>query len=362
MQAVGEDPMRTLLLACFSTVMAVSTCAACFAQPSEHERLALTIAPYVDAQTLVVAHFNLAAIDAQKTLTLLASLFRLPEQEHARLQVQFAPLGVLHGALPEGGSADVFVVVSIADIQLAQAGIGAKKPAPNGGHPGDDSKKASLPFFVVVSLERNSPASPIATEIRRALAAQHRADVAMERVGNAIVTGSPRTIERLKKSQGTNRPEISAALEAAGEGAAHLLFVPSAEARFAAEALLPKLPPGLGGGATKTWTRGVVWTAVGLDLPPAEPAARIVVQSASNETALALARQLAEITKSLGQQPEIQSAFPKLDDIAKRLEPTVSDDRLVIDVNEGTATLEDLTSYLAAVLAGSRSGTPPPGD
>jgi hypothetical protein len=354
--------MRTMLGVCVSTVIGVWGCAAGYAQVSEHERLAATIAPFVDAQTLVVAHFDLAAIDAQKTLTLLARLFRFPEQEHARLQVQFAPLNVLHGALPEGASADVFVVVSIADIQLAQAGASAKNPTPNGGQPNEDSKKASLPFFVVISLERNSPASPIATEIRRALAAQHRADVTMERIGNAIITGSPRTIERLKKSQATNRPEIRAGLEAAGESAAHLLFVPSAEARFAAEALLPKLPPGLGGGATKTWTRGVVWTAVGLDLPPAEPAARIIIQSTNNQAALALSGQLAEITKSLGQKPEIRNAFPKLDEIAKRLEPSVSGDRLVIEVNEGNGTLEDLSSYLAAVLTGSRSATPQPAE
>jgi hypothetical protein len=102
--------MRRAGCVCILAIWAVLPAGPCLAQLGEHERLALTVAPYVDMQTLVIAHFDLAVIDAPRTVTMLARLMRLSEQEHARLQGEFAPLEVLHGALPEGGSADVFIV------------------------------------------------------------------------------------------------------------------------------------------------------------------------------------------------------------------------------------------------------------
>jgi hypothetical protein len=349
-----------VLRACFLAVMMALVDGQCLAQDSEHERLASTIAPYVDMQTLAIAHFDLGVIDAPRTVTMLARLMRLPEPEHARLQGEFAPLEVLHGALPEGGSADVFIVVSLADINPAQFAPPSRNPVPNGAQPDSDTenvgKAAGLPFFVVVSLDRKSPASPIAMEIRRAVAIANKVDVSSEKIGNAVIVASPRTIERLKKSQPTDRPELAAAFQAAGEGAGHILFVPSAQARFAAETLLPTLPPGLGGGPTKTWTQGAVWVAVGLDLPPAPSAVRIVVQSTNEQAATTLARQLSSVTDALAQRADIRNAFPKIDEIGKRLEPKISGNRLTFGTSEKSGGLDDLSSYLAAVLLSARRG------
>ncbi|HTM54821.1 MAG TPA: hypothetical protein VL175_12385 [Pirellulales bacterium] len=350
--------MRRAGCVCILAIWAVLPAGPCLAQLGEHERLALTVAPYVDMQTLVIAHFDLAVIDAPRTVTMLARLMRLSEQEHARLQGEFAPLEVLHGALPEGGSADVFIVVSLADINPAQIASRGGNPAPNGAQPGANRenarKAAGLPFFVVVSLDRKSPASPIALEVRRAVAIANKVEVTSEKIGNAVIVASPSTIERLKKAQPTVRAELSSAFEAAGEGAAHILFVPSAEARFAAETLLPTVPPGLGGGPTKIWTQGAQWVAVGLDLPPAPSAVRIVVQSTSEQAAAALARQLNVVTDALGKRADIRKAFPKIDEIGKRLEPKISGNRLALETDEKSGGFEDLSSYLAAVLLSAR--------
>ena len=336
--------MRNNLKTQFIAAVVIAACARCHADDTQHERLAKAVAPYVDAQTLVVAHIDLGSVDATRSVDLLAQLFRFGEQETARVKGLLAPLEVLHGTLPEGTTADVFVVASLSDMKIAEinaAGINL-------------SRYSSLPFFVVVSQEGNSPARAIAIEIRRALAARWNAEVALEQVGNAIITASPRTIERLKKAQPTPRPEIAAGLQAAGSGAAHFLFVPSIDARRAIGLLLPAAKTEKDADATRGLMQDVVWVAVGLDLPPEPSALRVAIRSPSDEAARSLEQRLSGSTKALVQRSDIRDN-PKLVELAERLIPKASGDRLRMEVTEMTASLDDLSAILNALLKAARS-------
>lgn len=335
--------MRNPLKLLFIAAIALATAAACYADEAQHERLAKAVAPYVDGQTLVVAHIDLGAIDANGTVDLLAQLFRFAEQETARLKGVLAPLEVLHGTLPEGTEADVFVVASIADIKIAEINAAGFNPY----------QYSSLPFFVVVSQQGNSPARAIAIEIRRALAQRANIEVAMDQIGNGIVTGSPRTIERLKKAQPTPRPEIAAAFQSAGSGAVHFLFVPSADARRAIGLLMPPAPVKQGAEPSQSLMQNVVWVAVGLDLPPAASALRVVVQSPSEEGARSLVERLAASAKTLIGQSDIRDN-DRLVELVGRLMPKASGDRLAMEVNENSGSAENLSAIVAALLGGAR--------
>jgi len=283
-------------------------------------------------------HIDLGSIDAAESITLLAKLLRMDERGHAQAQGLVAPLNVL----PTNGSADVFVVISMSDLRIAALQGKAKQPA----------NAAGLPYFLVVSVADGAPGSAIAVEVKRDLGRE----VVMETIGQAIVLGSPRTLERLKTKPPQARPEIAAALRALDGGAAHVLLVPPREARQLVELLWPKLSESLGGGPTKAFTQGVVWAGVGIDLPPAEPELRVVVQSTSSEAAETLEHELAALAKKLGVGAAVRDTVPNFNELWKRLAPRAEGDRLVATLNEKQASLSECAMLLGVLLRVANGG------
>ena len=326
-----------------SFVMLLSLASVCHADeplPS----LAESIAPYVDAQTVAVTHLDLAAFEVVGAVDLLAEFLHLPPKERDRLQALVVPINVFADTLPEGARADVFVVVSISDL-------------------------ANLPVFVVMPRKTNPAAAAIAMEVRRSLSEQFHTEVVMEQVGDALVTASPRTIERLKTAKPVERPEIAAAFTAAGPGALHLLIVPSADARRAIELLYPKLPEALGGGPTSQLTRNVEWLAAGIALVPGETRLRLTVQAAGEEQAAALAAGVSAVIAPLGQRPELGNAVPNAAEQARRLVPTAQGNQLSLELkladdemaHMGTI-LSPLLKTAQGLLAQRRGGKPAAGE
>jgi hypothetical protein len=330
--------MRRLLGALVGMMCAIGAGAA-LAEPDDAERLASAIAPFVDGQTVAIVHIDLGSIDAAESITLLAKLLRLDERGHAHAQGLVAPLGLL----PDTGHADVFVVMSLSDLRVGEL-QGAK-----------DAKPKGLPFFVVVSLAADAPGSAIAVEIKRAMLGTDPRAVA-EPVGEAIVVGSPRTLERLRMRPAVNRPEIVQAVRALEGASAHLLLIPPPEARQLVELLWPRLPESLGGGPTKAFTQGVVWAGVGIDLPPAEPELRVVVQSTNQEAAETLEHELSAVAQKLGEQADMRDTVPKFHELWKRLAPRAEGDRLVVTLNEKQASLAEYATLLGVLLRVANAG------
>lgn len=334
--------MRRLLGTLVGLLCAIGAGAA-LADPDDAQRLAGAVAPFVDGQTVAVVHIDLGSIDAAESITLLARLLGMDERSHAQAQGLVAPLGLL----PDTGHADVFVVVSLSDLRLGEL-PGAQQAKPKG-----------LPFFVVVSLAADAPGSAIAVEIKRGMLGADPSAVA-EPMGEAIVVGSRRTVDRLKARPAVARPEIAQAIRSLDGAAAHLLLIPPPEARQLVELLWPRLPESLGGGPTKAFTQGVVWAGVGIDLPPAEPELRVVVQSTSTEAAATLERELAALAKKLGEGTEVREAVPNFDELWKRLAPHAEGDRLVATLNEKHASLAEYATLLKVLLRVASSGVEAP--
>ena len=84
---------------------------------SESDRLAKIVAPYLDGQTLVVAHLDLMAFDALPAVDVLAKLTTMPDQQRNNLQAQVVPINVISQSTPAGTAIDVFVVAGLADAR-----------------------------------------------------------------------------------------------------------------------------------------------------------------------------------------------------------------------------------------------------
>src|SRR5207245_1099651 len=143
-------------------------------------------------------------------------------------------------AWTKAGVRELYVVVSLADV------------------PG-------LPPFVVVPLEGNADAKGLGEALGRAKPFQI---FQFEKIGPALVGGAEKTLARLKNLKPDNRPELVKAFAAAGDTAVQAILVPTNENRRVVEEIMPKLPPELGGGPITIVTRGILWAAVAVDLPP----------------------------------------------------------------------------------------------
>ena len=231
--------MRPILTAtmCWMAVAAAGL-SALLAQEPPLDRVAKIVAPLVDEQTLAVVHANLTAFDAATTIDIVARGLQWPEDVRDHLQVQFAPIQVVTQSLPETAAVDAILVISFSDL-------------------------AQLPFFLALPIDNTTPAKAIALEARCAIGESWRREVVSEEIGDTLITGAPSTLARLKKAKPVARPEIAAAFQAVGQGGIQFAIVPSAAVRKLAESLAPKLPERLGGGSTKTFTQGIVWSAVG---------------------------------------------------------------------------------------------------
>ncbi len=310
------------------------------AQQPPVDRVAKIVAPLVDEQTLAVVHANLMAFDVAATIDTVARGLQWPEATRDHLQVQFAPVQVVTQGLPESVAVDAILIVSFSDL-------------------------AQLPFFLALPIDNTTPAKAIAHEARRAIGESWRREVISDEVGEVLITGAPTTVARLKKAKPVARPEIAAAFEAVGAGGIQIAIVPSAAVRKLAESLAPKLPERLGGGSTKTFTKGIVWAAVGIDLPPKSIAVRVVLQSADAEAATVLEGEIRKLLAALGEYPQFKEAVPDYDELSKRLVPVASGNRLTLELSEANggidalgAILPTFTRMLSGALSGARREEP----
>jgi hypothetical protein len=209
----------------------------------------------------------------------------------------------------KSGGKDVFVVISMTDL-------------PNNG-----------PFFVV-------PLADKADE--EALAKLFAPDPRMKYlvIKKTLVIGNEKTIDRVQDGKPTERPEVAKAFTAAGDTMAQFVLVPTDDSRKVVEQTLPELPMEIGGGATKVYTRGVQWLAVGLDGPP-KPKAKLVIQSPDADSAKELHKALTDVSAVLTKMPadsEVKKAIPNLEAVLKAFMPTLKEDRLSVEVDDKTIT------------------------
>lgn len=272
------------------------------------------VAPFIDEQTIGVVHADLTRVDFDRLLKQAAELAPGAEDVTAWLG-RFRPLVE---QLLKSGAKHLYVVVSLADLPQ--------------------------PPFVVIPLAAEQDA-----EAFKATLANLPFET-VERVGNSLVAGGKRALERVKTQPASARPEAARAFAAAGDTAAQILLLPSADVRRAIEELLPALPAEAGGGASKVITRGAMWTAAAIDFSP-RAALKLVIQSQDPQAAAALRDKWVAALHLAGRDARVEEIIPQFKQFAEHLEPAVKGDRLQLSVDAQGAAGKKLGELLKSSLS-----------
>jgi hypothetical protein len=264
------------------------------------------VAPFLDERTVALLHIDLDAIEVDalvKKAELVATL------EPAEKAIFKAALSNTVDTLRKAGAHDVFVIVSLADLP-------AQGP------------------FVVVPVGKNSDATAVAEVVKQIY---HLVNGVSAEMNGAVVFGAEATVKRLAKLEPTPRPEIRKALAASGNATAHLVLVPTTDARKILEEVLPKLPPelGLGDTSVKVLTHGFLWAALKFE---SEPAINVeaIVQSEENTAAKDLRDLIAKIFRMTTKDPEAKVIVREFPQLLELMTPKVDGDRLVLKLEEKT--------------------------
>jgi hypothetical protein len=247
--------MRAILLLTFLTVVfTLETHAAAGEVPAK------VIAPFIDADTVVVVHFNLARLDFDDLMEHAETFGLFQEKDQLKMYKKWLQH---QKQFTKAGGRQIFVLAGLADL----AEFGRELP------------------LLAVPLEEGADAGKVTDVLKEIVADWRTIEVAKQ--DRFVVAGSKARLERLKNIKAKARPEVSKALTAAGDGVLRLAFFPTPDLRRAADEMMPTLPAELGGGSSKTLTQQMRWLAVGLNIPkPGE--CRMVLQGADAASAQAL--------------------------------------------------------------------------
>ncbi len=302
--------MKALVVTLFAGILLLAGSTASAEVKSDLDARAAIIAPLIDEQTLAVAHIDLKRFDVGAILDQAAALQVLPAEEAAGAKLI---AGMIHKRLLDAGVRDFYAVFTL-----------------SGGF------RQAEPFFVVpLAAGRDEKA------IRGILPipfAERRGDV-------LVLAMHSDALERLATLKPDDRPELPAALEAAGDTAVQILFLPPKHYRRVLDETVGELPKELGGGSVQVFTRGILWAAVGIDIAP-KPGLRIVMQSEDAPAAAALQKKFAELLQLAGKEKNIRAGFPDFDAVATLLLPRTEGNRLVVTFDQGGGKAGELVAAL----------------
>ncbi len=266
------------------------------------EARARTIAPFIDEQTVLVAHLDLTRIDADALSDWAGEVGGLEKKE-----VEEFRRG-LRGALSAfalAGGKEIYVIFSLADLP-----------------PG--------PPLVIVPLAAGAKA--VHAVLDNVLDFEHSAFETFT-VDHAFLAGSAEARKRIRGGKPAARPELAKAFAAAGDTTAQLLLLPTPDTRRVIDELLPALPPQLGGGSTRPLTHGLLWAAAGVELPP-KPSLRLRIQSPNADSAGALRDLLPRLLKAVAELREVREFLPGIGRLPEALDLQVEENQLTLSTKD----------------------------
>lgn len=148
----------------------------------------------------------------------------------------------------------------------------------------------TAPMFFVVPLPRDADVNALRSLFgdEPGKPAPRDRTFGTRRIGDALVCVKAEVetpvLDVIAAMRAQPRPELTKALAEAGEAPLDLLLIPTADARKVVESMVPPMPEGH---SITDLTRGLVWAAAGVRLPP-EASAHLVIQSESHDAAAAL--------------------------------------------------------------------------
>lgn len=274
---------------------------------------AKTIAPFVEAETAIVAHVDLTRVDPPSLLDLTARFGLAPPGPLTKAKEKAAKQ--LAAAI-RAGVRDWYLIVT-------------SKPGNQGWQPTEIGVAPMPPGADVAAIRASLSVSSGARQMS----------------DGTLVISLNHPTEPPGDFHPVPRPELTTAFEAAGDSAVQVALIPPAHAARVIDELMPEFPKQLGGGLTTVLTRGISWAAAGIDLPP-HPGLRLTIKSADAQAAESLRAKLAEIMRLGGLCKEVRAAVPKYDEVAAVLAPKVEGDRLLLVLNKQNQGIQKLLSLV----------------
>jgi len=310
-----------LMLTALAAIVSVSTAMA--GEKFDAAARAKVVAPFIKTQTGAVVYVDLSRVAVDP---LFDTLGRLMPQADAEMREAKATFAAAVGGLTKLGLHD---------------------------------------FYVVFSSTFAPPQPPLAllvlkpgVDVQSVVAAVPNFSAATRQIGDVLVLAERAEIlDQLGSFKPDDRPELVKAFEAAGDTAVQVAILPPKHFARVIDETMPELPQAIGGGPSTIITRGALWAAVGIELPP-NAAAKLVIQSQDASAAEALVRKIGDVFRFLGGLPETKKYVPQFDQIAPKLMPKAENDQLVLVFDEaGTKGLLQLIQppLEQAQLAANRS-------
>lgn len=288
---------------------------------------ARAIAPFLDEGTLVVARIDLQAVDIDVlTATVQQWLGAVETDSVARREDAAAIDRVRHEGglfvqeMRKAGGREMYLVASLADFPTHY--LFTVVPLSSGA----DADRIERLLYHPPTSATPSATRP-AEEVTPPINATHTA-----RMHGAVVGGFRESINRLRQVEPADRPEIADAFAAVQDAPIQVLVIPSASTRMVLQAMMPELPPFLGGGATAGFTEGYQWGVAGLGTSP-RPFVRMVTTFDSPQAAQAFRKALRDALAAIGRTDTVQRVAPTYEKGLAALDLNVRD-------NHVTTTLE----------------------
>lgn len=302
-------------------VVVFVTAGACAAGPKfDPGARAKAIAPFIDEQTLVVGHVDLRRVDLKAVFMKVAEWVKATTGQDAKEVVE--PANKAHRFVTEmvkAGAPELYLVVSLADLPAEPMLVVAPL------QPGADERAVR---GLLYSGRADGPVPKPRDPKRRG-----RPRTQVQVVGRAVVRCTWPVWQRVKEITPHERPELAEAFAAAGDTAAQVLLLPTADDRRVIEEMMPQLPKEIGGGPSTALTRGVLWAAAGAEGPP-RMSLRIVVQCRDAQAAQDLSQAVARVYKAVAAMEPVRKGMPEIDKFLAMLTPTVRKDRLTVGLSE----------------------------
>ena len=267
------------------------------------------VAPYVDEQTIAVAHIDLARIDVAAAFQQTAAVLNLSEDRRSQMTAVQNRFQDLIAKLKTAGASELYIPINLADFPLP--GPFVIVPVAVGGNA----------RAVADVMHGGRPGGPTGVPMRFEVC---------EPMGNVVFCGPKAILERIRGMKPVPRPELAAAFAATGEAAVQIALIPSDDQRRVLREMLPATPDGLTG---RTIADGLRWAGIGLNSPP-NLSLNVTLQSRDAQAAAELKRYWMESWKMLGQLPAIQKNLQQFDRLTTLITPRVEQDRLVIHLNQ----------------------------
>jgi hypothetical protein len=267
--------------------------------------------PFLDDQAFLVARLDLSRLDVRAFVGWLndgpCAGAPLP-----RAAVESVAVG--RDLLVQAGATEVWAAWSTADVMLLK-----EAPVP-------------LVFFPTGDAET----------VEQALALR---PLAARQVGEAVLAGHPKAVARAAAGDGTDRPDLAAALASVPDGTLQVAFIPTGTQRRALEETMPVLPAEWGSVPATTLTRGALRAAASIDLPPAARV-HVVTQAEGAEQARALDEQLPVMLDAFLRAAGLGERGVDLAALTALLDPVAQGDRTTL-----TLTDAQVRSLAAGLLA-----------